>query len=41
MEELLNDNRIFKDRFKYWCSTVHIVKDMLLLGLWLVVGYTL
>jgi hypothetical protein len=41
MEELLTDNRIFKDRCKYRQSYLDIAKDMLFLVLWFVVGYTL
>lgn len=31
MEELLNENRIFKERSKHRYSTLHIALDMLLL----------
>ena len=41
MEELLLDNRIFKDRFKYWSRNIDVAKDMLFPALWLAVGYTL
>lgn len=41
MEELLLDNRIFKDRVKYWQSNLDIAKDMLFQVLWFVVGNTL
>jgi len=41
MEELLTDNRIFKDRRKYREGLLDIAKDMLFLELWYEVGYTL
>ena len=41
MEELLTDNRIFKDRCKYWESYLDVAKDMRFLVLWIVEGYTL
>jgi hypothetical protein len=41
MEELLTDNRIFKDRCQYWKSNINVAKDMLFQVLWSVVGYSL
>jgi hypothetical protein len=41
MEELLTDNRIFKDRCKYWKGNIDITKDMPFQVLWFVVGNTL
>lgn len=41
MEELLTDNRIFKDRSSCRQSKLDVAKDMLFQVLWFVVGYTL
>lgn len=41
MEELLTDNRIFKDRSKCRENYIDVAKDMLFQELWFVVGNTL
>ena len=41
MEELLTDNRIFKDRRQCWESYFDIAKDTLFQVLWYEGGYTL
>jgi len=41
IEEILNLNRIFKERFKYWYSNHALASIIVLVGSWLVEGNTL